>query len=114
VPQIQSLGAPHAVTYKAAAALPYDDREHAAPALRGQLRIMAIAGGATPDWSTLEIAGPTEMPGLHGGISWFEWHGSVRTRNGELLEEPSGGMARPDRSAEQTAPLARGPTSPWR
>ncbi|MCU1668981.1 MAG: uncharacterized protein JWP40_1908 [Blastococcus sp.] len=114
MPRIPSLDDLDAVTYKAAAALPYDDRERAAAGLRGQLCIMAIAGRATPDWSTLEIAGPTEMPGLHGGISWFEWHGSVLTRNSELLEEPSGARARSDRSAEQTAPLARGPTSHWR
>jgi hypothetical protein len=110
VPGIQSLDDLDAVTYKAAAALPYDDQERAGAALRGQLRIMAIAGGATPDWSTLEIAGPTEVPGWHG-VSWFEWHGSIRARNGRSLEEPSDGRAWPDRSAEETAPLARGPNS---
>lgn len=107
MPQMQSLDHADAITYKAAAALPYDDRERAATGLRGQLRLMAIAGGAIPDWSTLEVAGPTELRGLNGD-TWFEWHGSVRARDGELLEEPTDGWARPDRSAEETAPFARG------
>jgi hypothetical protein len=102
---MHSFDDPGAVTYKAAAALPYDDRERAVAVLRGQLRLMAIAGGIMPDWSTLEVAGPTEPPGLRRA-GWFEWHASVRTHDGQLLEEPTDGWARPDRSADETAPFA--------
>ncbi|WP_347059659.1 hypothetical protein ABC795_04225 [Blastococcus sp. HT6-30] len=62
--------------YKAAAALPYDDRERATAGLRGQLRLMAVCDDATPDWTTLNVAGPTPSPGLHGR-TWFEWSATV-------------------------------------
>ncbi len=65
-------------TYQAATALPYDDLVRATAGLRGQLRPMAIADGATPDWSTMAVEGPTETVGRHG-VVWFEWTGSVGT-----------------------------------
>jgi hypothetical protein len=64
------------VIYKAAAALPYDDRHRATSGLRGQLRVMAACVGATPDWATLAVEGPTETPGAHGR-TWFEWTATV-------------------------------------
>jgi hypothetical protein len=64
------------VIYKAAAALPHDNRESAVDALRGQLRIMAVAGRATPDWTTLAVVGPTEMAGAEDRTR-FEWTASV-------------------------------------
>jgi hypothetical protein len=64
------------VIYRAAAALPHEDRNRALEGLRKQLRIMAVAGGATPDWATLTLAGPDEMAGAQERIR-FEWHASV-------------------------------------
>jgi hypothetical protein len=40
---------------------------------------MALATGLTPDWSTLAVAGPTEMPGTQHGAR-FEWTGRVAMR----------------------------------
>ncbi len=54
------------MTYQAAAALPYNDRVRVVADLRGQLRLMALADGATPDWSTMTVEGPVEVTGLHG------------------------------------------------
>jgi hypothetical protein len=64
------------VIYKAAAALAHANRESATAGLRGQLRIMAVAAGATPDWTTLAVAGPTEMAGTEDRMR-FEWTASV-------------------------------------
>jgi hypothetical protein len=73
------------VIYKAAAALPHDDRESATVGLRGQLRIMAAAGGATPDWTTLAVAGPTEMAGTADGTR-FEWTARVAVHGVDLVD----------------------------
>lgn len=62
--------------YRAAAALPHEDRNRALDGLRGQLRIMAVATGATPDWTTLTVAGPDEVAGAAQRMR-FEWHASV-------------------------------------
>jgi len=64
------------VIYRAAAALPHEDRTQALDGLRGQLRIMAVAAGATPDWTTLTVAGPDVVAGVQECIR-FEWHASV-------------------------------------
>jgi hypothetical protein len=64
------------VIYRAAAALPHEDRNRALDGLRGQLRIMAVAAGATPDWATLRVAGPDEVAGAQQRMR-FEWHASV-------------------------------------
>jgi hypothetical protein len=64
------------VIYKAAAALPHDDRKSATDELRGQLTIMAVAADAIPDWTTLHVTGPTEMAGAEDRTR-FEWTASV-------------------------------------
>jgi hypothetical protein len=62
--------------YRAAAALPNANRKQATAALRGQLRVIAAAVGRTPDWTTLLVDGPTEVPGWQGQ-SLFEWTATV-------------------------------------
>ena len=62
--------------YRAAAALPHENRTEALDGLRGQLRVMAVAAGATPDWTTLTVAGPDEVVGAQQRMR-FEWHASV-------------------------------------
>ncbi len=52
-------------TYRAAA-LPYCNRQRATSALRGQLRLVAGADDAVPNWTTLIIDGPTTSAGRHG------------------------------------------------
>lgn len=71
------------MTYRAAAALPYDNLERATAGLRGQLRLMAAIDGATPDWSTLALEGPVETQGLHGR-TWYEWAATVEAREAAL------------------------------
>lgn len=61
---------------RAAAALPFDDRERAIDVLRDQLRVMAAAEGGTPDWTTLTVAGPSEMAAAEEETR-FEWAASV-------------------------------------
>jgi hypothetical protein len=55
--------------YRAAAALPFTDREAAIVGLQGQLTVMAAAAGASPDWSTLSVEGPT-VPHASGLSEW--------------------------------------------
>lgn len=93
--------------YRAAAALPHADRRSATDTLRGQLRIMAVAGRVTPDWTTFDLAGPVECPGEL--CTRFEWTACVAVEGTvarDLLAEPdavptSGG------SAESTMPFPR-------
>jgi hypothetical protein len=66
------------VRYRAAAALPYSDTAEATAGLCGRLRIMARADGAHPDWSTLIVKGPVEVPDLRGRAR-FEWTATVET-----------------------------------
>jgi hypothetical protein len=66
------------VILTARAAYPYVDRERAAAGLRGELRLMALADGATPDWTTLAVEGPVEALGLHGR-TWYEWTATVES-----------------------------------
>ena len=74
--------------YRAAAAYPYVNRERATAALQAQLRVVAAAGGAVPDWTTLEVEGPTEQPGMHGRV-WFEWTATVNANGGrDLTRDP--------------------------
>ena len=48
---------------------------------------MAVAAGATPDWSTLTVEGPTESTGLHGR-TWYEWRATLSVNGGrDLLRE---------------------------
>jgi hypothetical protein len=73
------------VLYRAAAAVPHANRASAIDGLRGQLRIMAVAAGATLDWTTLAVAGPTEMAGEGDGTR-FEWRASVAVRGVSILD----------------------------
>jgi hypothetical protein len=79
------------VIYRAAAALPHDDRESAAAGLRGQLQIMAVAAGATPDWTTLAVGGPTEMADAERWTR-FEWTASVAVQGVPVFD----GLPDPD------------------
>lgn len=72
-------GNEHRMEYRAAAALPYDDRERATAGLQGQLRLIAGCDGLTPDWTTLSVDGPTEAQGVQGR-TWFEWTATVTGR----------------------------------
>jgi hypothetical protein len=64
------------MAYKASAAYPYIERERAVAARRGHLRTLADRDGALSDWSTLRIAGPTEVIGEPGRV-WHEWSASI-------------------------------------
>jgi hypothetical protein len=55
-------------SYRTAAALPYCNRERASCALRGQLRLVAGADDAAPDWTALVIDGPTPLPDVRGHL----------------------------------------------
>lgn len=70
--------------YRAAAAYPYLDEQLATAGLRGQLRVMALAGDASPDWSTLVVEGPTRAPGARGR-SWYEWTATLSVEGGRDL-----------------------------
>lgn len=74
-----------AVVLRAAAALPSGDRECAVAALRDRLSVMAHSARGTPDWTTLMVAGPTEMPGAPEGAR-FEWTASVVVRGESVLD----------------------------
>ena len=75
--------------YRAAAAFPYDNEEQASAALRGQLRIIALAGGGIPDWSTLVVEGPLESTGFSGRRSHFEWSATLSADGGRDLTRES-------------------------
>ena len=96
----------------ARAAYPYVDRQLATAGLRGQLRIMAAAGGGTPDWSTLSVEGPDRATGLHGRIL-FEWTASVTVVGGRDLtrdpldEDDPSRLSGSDAEAEHTAAMPR-------
>jgi hypothetical protein len=92
------------VIYKAAAALPHDDRELATDALRDQLRIMALAAEATPDWATLDVAGPTEMAGTEDRTR-FEWTASVAVPGGIIFDALPDPDAFPSPSAVDDATM---------
>ncbi|MGK5113400.1 MULTISPECIES: hypothetical protein [unclassified Geodermatophilus] len=68
--------------YRAATALPYNDRQRATAGLRGQLRLIAGADGTVPDWSTLVVEGPEEALAAHGRM-WFEWTATAAAKGSE-------------------------------
>lgn len=68
--------------FQAAAALPYNDRQRAMAGLRGQLRLMAIADGVTPNWLPMTVEGPVEVTGLHGA-TWYEWTATVEAKSNQ-------------------------------
>jgi hypothetical protein len=45
---------------------------------------MALAEGATPDWSTMVVDGPIEAVGRHG-VAWIEWAAIVKARIGNAV-----------------------------
>jgi hypothetical protein len=97
--------------FRAAAALPHNDRERATSGLRGQLRLMAAAAGGTANWSTLDVAGPVTTPGR--SATWFEWTASVTVVGVEdQADDDALDAALPiprKSSIENTAPLAAAP-----
>jgi hypothetical protein len=83
--------------------VPDVNRESAIDGLRGQLRVMAVAAGATLDWTTLAVAGPTEMAGA-GDRTRFEWRASVAGRGVSILDTlPDPDVVPPARSAASSA-----------
>lgn len=70
---------------RAAAALPYDDQEDAVAELRGQLCVMAASAGGAPDWTTLSVAGPTDMAGAPHGAR-YEWTATVVVHGESVLD----------------------------
>jgi hypothetical protein len=103
----QAIGSGGATIYQAAAALSHQNRGRATEGLRDQLTIMALAAGLTPDWSTLAVAGPTEMTGTQHGAR-FEWTGRVAMRGSSPL------VALPDPDAFPQHPAASDATLPFR
>ena len=97
--------------YRAAAAVPFDDRDRVIAGLRGQLRVMAAAAGADPDWSTLRVQGPVERGSDHDtGLS--EWTATVVVTGGSpALDDRWIDALRPHTArrvgatAEMTSPL---------
>ena len=73
--------------YRAAAALPNDNRDRATLGLRGQLRLMALAGDGMPDWSTLTVAGPSAVVGARGR-TWYEWRATLVVDGGISPDDP--------------------------
>lgn len=64
------------MTLTATAAMPYEHLERATAGLRGQLRELAAAADAVPDWTTLTVTGPAQDVGAHGRI-WYRWTATV-------------------------------------
>jgi len=104
---LQGIGSGGPPIYQAAAALPHRDRGRATEGLRAQLTIMAAAAGVTPDWSTLDVTGPTERTGTQQGAR-FEWRGRVAMCGSSHL------VALPDPDAFLQPPAANGDTVPFR
>jgi hypothetical protein len=60
-------------------ALPYDNLDRATRSLRGELRHALALVDEAPDWSTLEMKGPTEVKGV-SGRTWYRWTATVESR----------------------------------
>jgi hypothetical protein len=104
--------APCRTTYQAAAALHCVHSEPAVATLHGQLRLMAVAAGATPDWSTFAFQGPIESRGMQGAL--FEWRATVVVDGGEEISDDAvdaaiwaASQAIETGAAEETMPLPR-------
>lgn len=91
--------------YRAATALPSNDRDRATAGLQGQLRLMATAARATPDWSTLVVAGPVRRPEPLGD-PLFEWTGEVAVEGGDLPDLPVDDVELLPRDPDDTLPHA--------
>jgi hypothetical protein len=68
-----------AVQFTARTALPYLDEVRAVLGLRGELQEQAAAHWQVPDWSTLELMGPTEVVGA-SGRTWYRWVATVTAK----------------------------------
>ncbi|MGY1846448.1 MULTISPECIES: hypothetical protein [unclassified Blastococcus] len=97
--------------YRAAAAVPFSDRDRVTAGLRGQLRVMAAAAGADPDWSTLRVQGPAR-PVQGQNTELTEWTATVVVTGGaaalddRLIDALRPGVPRrAAASAEATSPL---------
>ena len=66
-------------TFSASAALPYDDLDRATGSLRDELRHALASVDEVPDWSTLEVKGPTEVKGA-SGRTWYRWTATVESQ----------------------------------
>ena len=66
-------------TFSASAALPYDDLDRVTRSLRDELRHAFASVDEAPDWSTLEVEGPTEVKGA-SGRTWYRWTATVESR----------------------------------
>ena len=97
---------PAPALYRAAAALPFGDRGFAVHGLRNQLRIMARAAHATPDWTTLTVTGPVTIEGAQDRCL-FEWTACVAVPGALAWDElPDPEPIVPNgTTADDTAPL---------
>lgn len=64
-------------SYEAVTALPLPRLDRATAGLRAMLRSQ-LASGGLPDWSTLVVTGPDEVPDARGR-SWFEYRAEMTT-----------------------------------
>jgi hypothetical protein len=63
-------------SYAATTALPYPHLERATAGLRAELR-RQLPAGETPDWTTLEVTGPSKsVDGV--GHTWYEYRANFR------------------------------------
>ena len=65
--------------FTARTALPYRDEVRAVAGLREELREQAAAHWQMPDWSTLEVTGPTGVVGT-SGRTWYRWAATVTAK----------------------------------
>ena len=93
--------------FHAAAALPHANRKWATHGLACQLRIMAMAADGTLDWTTMAVAGPTDVPGAPERAR-FEWTASIAVRGASVLD------ALPDPEVLPPAHAATDATMPFR
>jgi hypothetical protein len=69
------------VTFRATAALPFDNLDQATAGLRGRLQLMVADCGRElmPDWKTLLVTGPTTTKDVRGN-TWFEWAATMQAK----------------------------------
>ena len=91
-------GTGNTTIYQAAAAVPHANSEWATYGLACQLRVMAVAAGATPDWTTLAVTGPTEVAGAQDRAR-FEWTASVTVHGAGVFDIPDPDAFPPARTA---------------
>ncbi|WP_139220542.1 hypothetical protein [Trujillonella endophytica] len=62
--------------FAARVSLPVLDEARAVFGLRGDLREQAARHWQVPDWTTLDVTGPTEVVGA-SGRTWYRWKATV-------------------------------------